>query len=332
MKRLSILPIAALFILLGAQVTFSGPFDFGKILKEITPPKKPEKPAEKTEPPPAPASSQNQSQGQPGLLDLGGPLLGLDSKTTGRIKQGLQGLQQLQPLTFEEEKEIGGSLAVEVFNRYGGAYPDARLTRYVNLVGKSVAELSDRPDIEYHFGIVNTPYPNAFATPGGYVMVSIGLLQMLKNEAQLAGVLGHEIAHISRKHALSSIEENRKLQGIGSIATAASGKQLEVLDQIIGFASNLIFETGLDPKLEYEADRYGTEFAYRLGYNPNGLRESLKILGTSQKRTGSIFSKTHPSFESRYKTLTQAIQRYDAKSGLFPVLETRFHSYFPTQP
>jgi len=292
------------------------------------------KPPAKKEPAPAPepepkreaAPQQNaQPKGQPGLLDFGGALLGVDPKTTGRVKQGLQGLQKLQPLTYEEEKEIGGMLAVEVFNKFGGPHHNEKLERYINLIGKNLAEVSNRPDIDYHFALLNTEYPNAFATPGGYVMLSVGLVKMLRNEAQLAGVIGHEIAHITRKHALGAIEENRKLQGIGSIATAASGKKMDLLDQLISFSSQLIFEKGLDPKMEYEADRYGTEFAYRLGYHPEGLLESLKILGKSHSKEGSVFNKTHPSFENRYRQLSKRLGRYPS-DAIYPVLESRFNS------
>lgn len=301
-------------------------FSFGDLGKALEKVEEIQKPPAKTEPKQEAAPQQDAApQAEPNILDLGGALLGVDSKTTGRVKQGLQGLKNLQPLTFDEEREIGGMLAVEVFNKFGGPYHDTKLERYINLIGKNLAEVSDRPDIDYHFALLNTEYPNAFATPGGYVILSIGLVKMLRNEAQLAGVLGHEISHISRKHALGAIEENRKLQGIGSIATAASGKKLDLLDQLISFSSELIFEKGLDPKMEYEADRDGTEFAYRLGYHPAGLLESLKILGKSHSQKDSVFNKTHPSFENRYRNLAQRIGNYPSNTRN-PSLEQRFKS------
>ncbi|QPJ64751.1 MAG: M48 family metalloprotease [Candidatus Nitrohelix vancouverensis] len=326
----------ALILLLG-YAPFAYAFslgDLGRTLEKLEKKPAPQEEPKQQEPAKQPSQTENHNDAEgeePGLIDLGGALFGVDNKTTGRIKQGLQGFQKLQPLTYDEEKEIGGMLAVEAFNKFGGAYANPKLERYVNLIGKNLAEVSNRPDIDYHFAIIDTQYPNAFATPGGYVLISRGLIEMLQNEAQLAGVLGHEIAHVSNKHALSAIEENRKLQGIGSIANAASGKKLDLLDQLIAFSSQLIFEKGLDPKLEYEADRYGTEFAYRLGYHPKGLLESLKILGQSQESKQSVFNKTHPSFSNRYGSLTKAMGRYQ-NSAQYPLLAKRFVSFVSPKP
>jgi len=330
MKNISALRVMLISSLIFAPSAFG--FSFGDLGKALDKKVQEIQPSAKKQAAPAPQQSQQTApqqnakpQGEPSLLDLGGALLGADPETTGRIKQGIQGLQKLQPLTFAEEQEIGGMLAVEVFNKFGGPYHDTKLERYINLIGKNMAEVSDRPDIEYHFALLNTEYPNAFATPGGYVMLSVGLVKMLQNEAQLAGVIGHEISHITRRHALEAIEDNRKLQGIGSIATAASGQKMDLLDQLITFSSQLIFENGLAPEKEYEADRDGTEFAYRLGYDPQGLLESLKILGQSHSQKESVFSKTHPSFENRYRFLASKIGRYPSNTP-YPLLEQRFKS------
>ena len=155
---------------------------------------------------------------------------------------------------------------MEVFSRFGGAYDDPKLLRYINLVGQAVADVSNRPDIEYHFAILNTESPNAFATPGGYVFVSIGLLRMVENEAQLAGVLAHEVAHISQKHALQTLGRSRSLQGLSALTLTVMDKNPGLFDKLIDEVSNVLFTKGLDKNLEFEADRYGREFAYRMGY------------------------------------------------------------------
>jgi predicted Zn-dependent protease len=236
-------------------------------------------------------------------------------------------LQALQPIAYKEEKAIGGRLAVEVFNRYGGAYDDSKLLRYINLVGQAIADVSNRPDIDYHFAILNTELPNAFATPGGYVFVSIGLLRMIENEAQLAGVLAHEVAHISRKHALQTLGRSRSLQGISALTLTVMDKNPGLFDKLIDEVSNVLFTKGLDKNLEFEADRYGREFAYRMGYYPGGLQNFIHKLGKSKDGGKSIFMSTHPSTSERYNRLKKTWSRYK-NASLYPILGKRFFSAF----
>lgn len=306
-------------------------FNFGKILKEVEkstrPPEKtqPSK-TEETKPAQSPAQSPAQAQGSGqngGLIGLGNSLGIFDKKTSKILQQSVSTLKSLQPIAYEEEKAIGGRLAVEVFNRYGGAYDDPELLRYVNLVGQAVADVSSRPDIDYHFAIVNTEFPNAFATPGGYVFVSIGLLRMIENEAELAGVLAHEVAHIARKHALQTLERSRSLQGVSSLTLTVMDKDPGLLDKLIDEVSNVLFTKGLDKNLEFEADKYGREFAYRTGYYPGALQRFIQKLGASKKNQGSIFSSTHPTSRERYNLLQKSSSRYK-KASLYPTLGKRF--------
>ena len=304
-------------------------FDFGKILKEV---EKSSRPPEKTQPSKAeepkptqsPAQSSEQSSGQSGgLIGLGDSLGIFDKKTSKILQQSVNTLKSLQPIAYEEEKAIGGRLAVEVFNRYGGAYDDPELLRYINLVGQAVADVSSRSDIDYHFAILNTEFPNAFATPGGYVFVSIGLLRMIENEAELAGVLAHEVAHIARKHALQTLERSRSLQGVSSLTLTVMDKDPGLFDKLIDEVSNVLFTKGLDKKLEFEADKYGREFAYRTGYYPGALKRFIQKLGASKKNQGSIFSSTHPTSRERYNLLQKSSSRYK-KASLYPTLGKRY--------
>lgn len=260
-----------------------------------------------------------------GMIGLGQSLGIFDKKTSNILKQSVNTLQALQPIAYKEEKAIGGRLAVEVFSRYGGNYDDPELLRYINLVGQAVADVSNRPDIDYHFAILNTEHPNAFATPGGYVFVSIGLLRMIENEAQLAGVLAHEVTHISQKHALQTLARSRSLQGVSSLTLAVMDKNPGMFDKLIDEVSNVLFTKGLDKNLEFEADRYGREFAYRMGYYPGGLQNFINKLGKSKAGGKSIFMSTHPSADARYSLLKKSRSRYQ-KASVYPVLEKRLLS------
>jgi beta-barrel assembly-enhancing protease len=287
-------------LLVWANPSYS--FNFGDVLKEV----------EKATKPPA-QQKQDKPEEKKG-------------SSLGRIlKQTVNTIKALQPIGYEEEKAIGGRLAVEVFSRYGGAYNNPELLRYVNLVGQAVAEVSTRPDINYHFAILNTEYPNAFATPGGYVFVSIGLLKMLKNEAQLAGVLAHEVAHISQKHALQTMERSRSLEGISSLTLTAMDKDPALFDKVLDGLSNILFTHGLDKELEFEADKFGREFAYRVGYFPGGLQNFIRKLDQNSNGENSIFMSTHPSSRERYDRLKQSWSRYK-KASLYPVFGKRFLS------
>jgi len=320
MKSAKKIFIPAFILILGlVWVQTSHSFRLEDLLKPPAPPpqeKQTQQPAS-SEPQPAPKQEQD------GLIGFGESLGLFDQKTSKILKGSVTTLQSFQPIGIEEEKAIGGALAVEVFSRYGGMLKNRDLQKYVSLVGQAVAEVSDRADIEYHFAVLDTENSNAFATPGGYVFVSLGLLRMLENEAQLGGVLGHEIAHITQKHALNTLQRSKLLQGLSSVTMAAMDKDSDLFDKIINQVSETLFTKGLDKELEFEADQYGTEFAYRTGYFPGGLRDFIKKLGKSQSKDSSIFLSTHPGPRERYSKLSSHMQKY--KSALLsPVLSNRF--------
>ena len=269
---------------------------------------------------------QNQQELQRQEEPLGG-ILGTiikDKKTKEIIGALGKGIQSLQPIQYSEEKALGGAIATQVFSRFGGSYNNKSLLQYVNLVGNSVAMFSDRSNIPYHFAILNNPEPNAFAAPGGYVFITTGLLRKIKNEAELAGVLGHEIAHISQKHTLRTLQRSRSIQGISELSLSLMDKNPAMFRNIINDISTILFEHGLDQKLEYEADRVGTEFAYRVGYNPRGLNDFLKTLRKIRGKERSIFFKTHPSPSHRInKLLTEVLPNYRGIDK-YRILTSRF--------
>ena len=317
------LSLGIAIILIGATPSYA--FNLDRFLQEVeksSQPKPQKKEHDLTGEEPAPAKTQ---QNDGGMIGLGQSLGIFDKKTSKILQQSVNTLQALQPIAYKEEKAIGGRLAVEVFNRYGGAYKDPELLRYINLVGQAVADVSSRPDIDYHFAVLNTENPNAFATPGGYVFVSIGLLKLIQNEAQLAGVLAHEVAHISQKHALQTLGRSRSLQGISALTLTVMDENPGLFDKLIDEVSEVLFTRGLDKDLEFEADRYGREFAYRMGYYPEGLQNFIHQLGKSKEGESSIFMSTHPSTGERFNRLKKSMSRYE-KASLYPILGKRFLS------
>ncbi len=330
MKKIHYLFAAAVLVLAFSAPSYS--ISLGEIFKEVekqTQPPKPEPPAKLTpktpELPSVPSTqmpAEAPAQGDGGLIGLGESLGVLDKKTSKILRQTTQAVQALQPIGYEEEKTIGGALAAQVFAKFGGPYNNPQLQKYLTMVGQSVAQFSDRPDIPYHFAIVNADAPNAFAAPGGYVFVSLGLLRLIQNEAQLAGVLGHEIAHVGKKHALQTIQRSKSLQGVSALTLSVMDKDPAMFNKVIDEVSDILFTHGLDKEMEYEADQAGTEYAYRVGYYPGGLNDFIRLLAGAGSQQ-SIFFSTHPSPRDRYARLKALLDKYQS-AALNPVLTNRF--------
>lgn len=224
------------------------------------------------------------------------------------------------PIGYEEEVAIGQAMALRVIGRFGGIHGQASITRYVNLVGRGVAQTSDRPDIPYYFGVLNHPSLNAFATPGGYVFITKGLLKRLRNEAELAAVLGHEIAHISEKHMLKVIQRQKQLAGIKHLMP-------DTFKGVVDDAVHTLLDEGLDQRKELTADRLGVRFAARVGYDPNAYHGLLKRLRALKGDNNAMF-KTHPNFSSRIQVVEAtigALQPQSRRARLAKRFNSRIH-------
>lgn len=267
-----------------------------------------------------------QKQDQPDLMEGLGGLFGAEKKDIDLLKKGLGVIQALQPIGEEEEITLGQAVAVEAFSRFGGEYHNESLTRYVNLVGQTIAEVSDRPNLAYHFAILNSEEQNAFAAPGGYIFVTIGLLKTLKNEAELAGVLAHEIAHVTQKHMLETIRRSALLSNVSELTLTVLNKDPQMFSNLIDEITDKLFTKGLDKEKEFEADEYGIEFAYRAGYNPRGLRDYLVTLRSQEGRARSRFFSTHPDTSERIAKLDRLLRKYPDGDAL-PFLTKRFARY-----
>lgn len=208
----------------------------------------------------------------------------------------------------EEEKHFGREATATLL----GAAPlvrDDALQTYVNRVGQWVAAQTGRADVEWRFGVLDTPNINAFAAPAGYILITRGLLERLENEAELAGVLGHEIAHVIERHhaeAMKKKERSGALANIAADATEGQGNRL-----VAGALSNVakgLYASGLDKGDEYEADRLGIVYATRAGYNPYGLPRVIHMYaGASGEKGFELLFSTHPSPGDRLAALESAM-------------------------
>lgn len=288
-------------------------FDFGKLLEErLNKELNKDKPAQQA---PAPAPAPAQGAAPAPAQSAAAPAPGRQ-----RIDPAQLGFALFGDYSLEEEKRIGSQIAGNLL----GAVPlvrDDKLQRYVNLVGNWVAQNSGRHDVTWRFGVLDTEAINAFAAPGGYIFITKGLYRRLNSEAELAGVLGHEIAHVTEKHHLKVLKKSTLIGALGQAASSRARESDQVIQNLIGNGAEILAR-GLDKEAEYEADRVGMIYAARAGYDPWGLPgvlQDLAGLPSGDSRT-SLLYRTHPHPADRLAQLGEAVgNRLDAVRGKDPV-------------
>lgn len=251
----------------------------------------------------------------------------------------LSGAQEALLKERKSETELGRSMAGRILQFYG-TYKDEKLLDYIYQVGLHVAKYSGAKDREFRFEVLDTEDINAFACPGAYIFVTKGLVQLLQNEAELAAVLGHEIAHVNKRHLYNTILAKQHSHNAGkrqSLDSTAGVRQRpshqetyrssELIARYLSGATatgmsllvaakqgmELMLETGLDKKLEFEADAVGIRYAIRAGYEPFALRNFLSRLAKhKQDKHMKILSRTHPRPRLRNEKLNVELSGLNA--------------------
>lgn len=239
-------------------------------------------------------------------------------------------VQSRLPIGVQKEVEIGRGIAATVAGRWG-LVQDERLNEYVNLVGQVVAQQSPRAgEITYRFAVLDTDEVNAFAAPGGYIFVTRGALGIMESEAELAAVLGHEVAHVDLKHIL------RRVQNADAFQNMTEEAQLTgpIMDRILEYGASTLF-TGLERGDELASDSLGMLYAAAAGYRGDGMARFLERMthGEEAQRGGFMAVRaTHPPATLRLEAVQAdaAAAGIDMTSG--PSLETRFRAYVPRAP
>jgi len=228
-----------------------------------------------------------------------------------RLRQAANIARTLLPISTDKEVEIGRGIAATIAGRFPVS-SDAALTRYVNLVGLTVASQSPRPDITYRFAVLETPTVNAYAAPGGYIFITKGALGLIENEAELAGVLAHEVGHVNQRHVINQIRKSDTMREVRN--------QLDIkgstLDKVVGTGSNALF-MGLSRGDELEGDSLGILYAAAAGYDPGGLASFVARLDRhAGEGPVSEFFATHPKPDERVGRLHAIAQREDLRSSV----------------
>jgi beta-barrel assembly-enhancing protease len=221
----------------------------------------------------------------------------------------LRGVQVLQLSNVSDEQEVALGKQINdqlVSQRKIKIYNNSSVRSYVNSIGERLAPESARPEIDYTFQVVEDSALNAFATMGGYVYVTTGLVAAADNEAQLASVMGHEIGHIAERHALKNIREQAVRQGL---LTAAGLDSSTIANLAVEFALN----RPNSRQDEYEADELGLANLTAAGYAPGAMVDFMEKL-LNQRSTPTVLS-THPATEDRITRLEEAIDAGNAYEG-----------------
>jgi beta-barrel assembly-enhancing protease len=210
-----------------------------------------------------------------------------------------------------EEIEIGDGIAANLLGA-SSLLADNKANQYVNRVGRWLSIHTERPDLPWKFGILESTDVNAFATPGGTIFITRGLLQRMNNESELAGVLAHEMVHVLRKHHLTALQKGARMDIASELANQALKNKGDpaVMDKAIK-AGTEVYARGLDKDDEFEADRMGIVIATRAGYDPYGLPAVLQMLEAINAKDSSLalMFKTHPAPQDRLSLLDRIMSK-----------------------
>jgi predicted Zn-dependent protease len=246
-----------------------------------------------------------------------------------KLKKGAEIAKKADDIHFSdaEEQELGRSVSEKVRAKFG-VVQDKAVHRYVTLVGTLLANASSKPRLPWTFIVLDTDAVNAFAAPGGYVHITKGALALISSEAELAGVLGHEIIHVTERHTIAALQ---KAGGI-NLATTASGKgESRITAAAVQKMTDAVL-FGFGRGEELESDEKGERLANKAGYSPQGLPGFLTRLternkGASEKR--GLFA-SHPQMEERLSKLTGQIKSEKLTSTA--TLEARYTQFIAFKP
>lgn len=228
----------------------------------------------------------------------------------------LTGKSTLNIYDYESEKRLGDENVQPILAELGGLYPDRATQEYVNRVGQKVVQAGRQrlkgeanfPDWEFNFYVVNTSMINAFALPGGHVFVTRGIMQRLRDESELAGLLGHEVSHVFGRHGTERMSE-ATLVMLGLVLVASTGEEMEGV-ALIGLVGYQLLGLSYSRDNEKESDTFGMRFAARAGYHPEGIINVMKMLEQVTHEHGGgppEFLSSHPDPGNRVDYLTRQL-------------------------
>jgi predicted Zn-dependent protease len=230
----------------------------------------------------------------------------------------------------EAEVKFGRAVAARFLGQYD-ADADNELQRYTNTLGQYLAQFSGRGELDFHFLVIDEKDVNAYAMPGGYIFVTTGAIAMMQNEAEFAGVLSHEIAHVVEKHVVNALDIKGRSSTalISQFAAGTSDAYRVALSQATEAAFSILTEDGLQVGDEYNADEMALLIMTQAGYEPSSYLSFLQRLNQSATSQHLVLSKTHPALDDRLARLEQAKISNGLENLDYAVLEERFLTFKP---
>ncbi len=226
-------------------------------------------------------------------------------------------------MSEKEEKRIGKQENSRLIKQFGGVYENQKLQNYINSLGEFLVSTSELPDLDFTFTIIDTPIINAFALPGGFIYLTRGLLAICQNEAQLAGVLAHEIGHVTARHSAKRYTKNFGVNFVSQIlgALAKDRNLTNVVNQSAG-----LYLLSYSRSQEYEADKLAVRYMKRAGFDPMEMSNFLRIMGkysllqnrmlNQKKNIKSSLLSTHPSSPERVKKVIKESELASVKNPI----------------
>jgi beta-barrel assembly-enhancing protease len=233
----------------------------------------------------------------------------------------------------EAEIRFGRDVAARVLGRLP-LQQDEALTRYLNLVGTALATRSSRSDLRFHFALLDSDGINAYSAPGGYIFISRGALKLAQDEAELAGVLAHEIAHVSERHIVKALNiraaDTGGSVGVGRLLGGSSDTARIAIGQAVDQAVAILFESGYSQQDELESDQVATLLLASSGYDPLALRRYLERV-QAQEQGSAALNTTHPPSQQRLRTLDRLIADENLDELTLVRNSTRFNRHVKQQ-
>ena len=258
-----------------------------------------------------------------------------DNKTVQLVGRSADALNKAnQDLTPLQQYYLGRAFGATILqSRKPVDNPEAN--RYLNVLGQALALASDQPETYsgYRFVILDSPEVNAFSGPGGFILITKGLVKLTRNEAELAAVLAHEIGHVALEHGVKAIQKNRLTGawvGIGSDAAKTLGPD-EVKQMTAAFEGSVtdltttIVNKGYSRDTEFEADARAVTVLRRAGYSPQALLGMLQQLKSMPQGSGPSIAKTHPAPQDRIDRVKKLVTG-DSQVTLTPTEVSRYQT------
>ncbi len=225
------------------------------------------------------------------------------------------GKKEIMLMSESQEKALGASYNPQVIKQFG-TYQDEKMQKFINEKGKKMGRISHRPTLDYQFRVVDSPVVNAFAVPGGYVYFTRGIMAHFNNEAEFAGVLGHEIGHVTARHSAKQYSQQMMAQ-LGLVVGMAASKEFRQYSDLASAGMQLMF-LKFSRSNESQSDKLGVQYSTKIGYDAHQMAGFFKTIQRIQVQAGASVPNmlsTHPDPGDRFNRVHELAAKEQTAQG-----------------